>query len=101
MTTTGGTFPRWRRDGKEIFYTVAEPSGVRLDAISVRATGTAFEVGTVQRLFAFQPGNTRGSYDVTADGQRFLVNTRGSEPPRMLEPLTVVVNWTTALGHER
>jgi Tol biopolymer transport system component len=101
VSTTGGTWPRWRRDGKEIFYINNEASAPSLIAAAVQANGAAFEVGATQPLFSFQLGGPRSTYDVTADGQRFLVNTRGEQAPTAPSPLTVVVNWTAALGRDR
>ena len=93
VSTAGGTFPRWRRDGRELFYIA--PGG-RLMAATVGAQGSGFEVGAVTPLFDTRARtNLRYPYDVTADGQRFLVNTLGDELSP--EPFTLVVNWTAGL----
>ena len=66
-------------------------------AVPVRI-GTTFEAGTPAALFRVEArGDQRGSddYDVTADGQRFLINTSVAEAS--LLPLTAVVNWTRDL----
>ena len=66
-------------------------------AVPVRI-GTTFEAGTPAALFRVEArDNPRGSadYDVTADGQRFLINTSIVEAN--LLPLTTVVNWTRDL----
>jgi len=90
VSREGGTSPRWRRDGKEIFYVSADQ---RLMAVDVR-TGTAVEPGIPVPLFS--PRFVyHGFYDVSADGQRFLVNTELPEEP---SPLTLVVNWTAGLA---
>lgn len=96
-----GNHPRWRRDGKEIFYVNTAAPDTRLLAAAVSAKDATFEVGVVQTLFSFQSGGPRTVYDVTADGQRFLVNTRGDQARATPAPLTVVVNWQAALGRER
>jgi eukaryotic-like serine/threonine-protein kinase len=89
ISTAGGTAPRWRRDGRELFYVALDN---RLMAAEVNGDGAEFRVGTVRRVFerALQP---RGSYvyDVSDNGQQFLV----SEPLDTQEPpvITVVVNW--------
>jgi Tol biopolymer transport system component/tRNA A-37 threonylcarbamoyl transferase component Bud32 len=78
VSTNGGTAPRWRRDGKELFYT--EQS--KLMAVTV-TTQPAFSAGTPAFLFekralvSFNP-----QYDVTADGKRFIVRERlvGEQP---------------------
>jgi Tol biopolymer transport system component len=85
ISTAGGDNARWRRDGKEIFYLERNT----LMAASVTANGSRFEVGTVQRLFDVPTVDGYWPYDVTPDGQRFLINTLDSE----VAPLTIVVNW--------
>jgi Tol biopolymer transport system component len=91
VSTKGGIGPYWRRDGKELFYYA--PDG-KLMAVEVKS-GTSFEVGAPRALFEFRSGSaipTNGPYTVTADGQRFLLNTLVDESGGT--PLTVVVNWT-------
>ena len=92
ISSGGGAGPRWRRDGRELFFVAPD---LRIHSVEVRP-GEAFEAGAPRPLFATQmfldpaPG-----YDVTADGQRFLVNelVRPEEP----EPITLVVDWPAAL----
>ena len=89
ISTAGGDNARWRRDGKEIFYL----AGNTLMAAGVTANGSRFDVGAVQRLFEVPMVDGYWPYDVSGDGQRFLVNTlEGAEPP-----LTIVVNWPAGL----
>jgi serine/threonine-protein kinase len=86
VSSGGGTAPRWRSDGRELFY---QSSGAVL-AVSVDAAS----VGTPTELFRV-PG-IRREWSVGADGQRFLV----AAPVRHNEPtFTVVVNWQSALKH--
>ena len=58
-------------------------------------SGAGFEVDPPVALFEFRRGDTTGadlpSYDVTADGQRFLLNAMVET--QTAAPLTVVVNW--------
>jgi eukaryotic-like serine/threonine-protein kinase len=87
----GGTEPRWRGDGKEIYY--IDPKGM-LTVVSVSTQGT-FSAGTPISLFALhgrQPISNTDlfNYDVSADGKRFLVNRYVK--PEHVEPLTVVLN---------
>ncbi len=94
ISIAGGTSPRWRRDGRELFFIAADK---KLMTVPVRV-GTTFEAGTPAALFRIDARDgPRGSgdYDVTADGQRFLVNTSVTEAN--LLPLTAVVNWTRDL----
>jgi Tol biopolymer transport system component len=92
ISSGGGSAPRWRRDGREIFY-VAPDS--RIHSVEVRPGG-AFEAGAPKPLFATQIARLPlAFYDVTADGQRFLVTefVRTEES----EPITLVVDWTAGL----
>jgi hypothetical protein len=97
VSTNGGVQPRWRRDGKELFYLASDR---KLMAVPVRS-GSSFEFGVPVPLFAtktvsgaaFYAGYSH-QYDVTPDGQRFLLNT---EADASATPITVVLNWTAAL----
>ncbi len=88
ISTAGGLSPRWRRDGKELFYLAA---GGRLMTVGVKA-GSTFAAETPTPLFHID--SPRSEYEVAADGQRFLVNT-GSGTTNL--PVTVAVNWTADL----
>ena len=89
ISTARGDNARWRRDGKEIFYL----AGNTLMAAAVTTNGSRFEVGAVQRLFEVPMVDGYWPYDVSRDGQRFLVNTLD----RAVPPLTIVVNWPAGL----
>ena len=76
----GGAYARWRPDGRELFYLGPEGD---VTAVSVVARGVgAIGFGTPETLFAVNiagGGNAGGQshqYDVSSDGERFLVNTR-------------------------
>jgi serine/threonine protein kinase/Tol biopolymer transport system component len=92
LSSGGGRFPRWRRDGREIFYLASDAT---LMAAEVNAIGTSFQIGRVRPLFKMAPGGPRYAYEVSADGQRFLVNTIVDSATSA--PITVVVNWLSAL----
>jgi Tol biopolymer transport system component len=94
VSPNGGTEPRWRSDGKEIFY--LDPKGM-LTAVPVNA-GETFSTGTALPLFQIHGrapiSNTDlYTYDVSKDGKRFLVNRYVK--PDHVEPLTVVLNAAT------
>jgi serine/threonine protein kinase/Tol biopolymer transport system component len=96
VSRAGGEEPRWRRDGKELFYLSAEG---KMMAVAVK-TGTNFEAGSPVTLFQTrtrQPVSFMDafSYDVTGDGQKFLINTRVDE--RNAAPLSVVLNWASEM----
>jgi Tol biopolymer transport system component len=86
ISTNGGAAPRWRRDGREIFY--VEPWH-RLMAVGI-SNPNGFSPGAPQALFE-NTGLFQGGYDATADGQRFVVRERLTQK----EPLAIhiVHNW--------
>jgi Tol biopolymer transport system component len=98
VTSAGGTQPRWRDDGKELFYVA--PDG-KLMAVEIKATASAFDHGAPQALFDLRseilPGNTiTSSYVPAPDSKRLLVVTApraAAEAP----PLTVVINWLASV----
>jgi len=76
VSTGGGEQPRWRGDGKELFYLSSES---KMMAVPV-TTGAKFDAGTPVALFQTTPRQPVVSadvfvYDVSRDGQRFLINT--------------------------
>jgi Tol biopolymer transport system component len=82
ISADGGSQARWRRDGKEIFYLA--PDGT-LMAASVASAKREFAVGEYQPLFRIDPPyGAYHAFDVTADGQRFLVNTIVVKPSSSL-----------------
>ncbi len=95
VSPNGGGQPRWRGDGKEIFY--LSPDG-RLMAASVRETPTGLEVGIpttlvpADRLKAVVQGMDYDDYAVTSNGQRFLVKVNGSKDSR--QRIHVLLDWT-------
>ena len=88
ISVAGGDSPRWRADGKEVFYI---GPGRTLMAVDVQP-GDDLKLGAPRALFEF-PGGIEG-WDVTPDGQRFLVNVPVLESNAL--PLSLVVNWPPA-----
>jgi hypothetical protein len=91
VSSGGGTEPRWRGDGKEIFY--IGPTGV-LTAVPINA-GATFSTGTPTPLFQIHARAPISStdvftYDVAKDGKRFLVNRYIK--PDQIAPLNIVLN---------
>ncbi|CAN5894688.1 hypothetical protein BH24ACI4_BH24ACI4_31640 [soil metagenome] len=93
VSTTGGITPRWRHDGKELYY-IAPDSTLMAASIGVK-DGTV-EPGVPVELFKTRiVGGGRAypiihQYDVTPDG-RFLINVRVGGSPA--SPLTLLLNW--------
>jgi len=101
ISTAGGRAPRWRGDGKELFYEAADGQMMAV-AVKKAVPGTKpfFEVDAPMALFSahiMQGGTESFEYDVTADGKRFLINTP-SGPDAASTPLTVVTNWLAGLN---
>ena len=91
VSTGGGTYPRFRRDGKELFYLSADR---HLMAVEVKPDAAGFAYGSPKSLFETRisgkddrPGN---QYVVTSDGQRFLINNVAGEG---YSPITILLNW--------
>jgi eukaryotic-like serine/threonine-protein kinase len=96
VSTAGGNLPRWRGDGRELYF--LSPDEV-LMAATVTPGKDRFEVQTVVPLFrtnlSVSPRTDQYPYDVTADGNRFLVTASGDpEPPRV----ALVVSWDSVLA---
>ena len=96
VSSGGGEQPRWRGDGKELFYLSSDGK-----VMSVPVTeGANFDVGAPVPLFQANPREPVGTseqlfYDVSRDGQRFLINTEVKQ--REVEPMTVILNWAARL----
>lgn len=92
ISRDGGTEPRWRGDGKEIFY--IGPNNV-LNAVSLMETAGDLSTSRPQALFqthgrAPVSSTDLFSYDVSKDGNRFLVNRYMK--PAYIEPLKIILN---------
>ena len=93
MSTAGGVFPRWRRDGTELYYLA--PNGSMM-AAPIAVTGASVAPGAPVALFPTRivgggadSGSLGRNYDVTRDG-RFLINTVLDEAAA---PITLIQNW--------
>ena len=86
VSSEGGTWPRFRRDGKELFYLAANG---KLMAVEVKANTSGLEFSAPKPLF---DTHSTDRYAVTADGQRFLMSTPVEESASA--PITVILNWT-------
>ncbi|HZM94442.1 MAG TPA: protein kinase [Vicinamibacterales bacterium] len=93
ISPAGGSWPRWRRDGAEIFYLTP---GNTLSSATVSDKGADFSVGEARPLFTVRPRPRvrldAFPYDVSADGQRFLVNSFVEETASTA--ITLVINWS-------
>jgi Tol biopolymer transport system component len=92
ISTTGGELPRWRRDGKELFYHF----GNTFFAVDVKTEGASFEAGIPKPMFdaATVTNKIVGGgtpFVATKDGQRFLVLSPVDK--EVSAPIEVLVNW--------
>jgi Tol biopolymer transport system component len=96
VSATGGRQPRWRRDGKELYF-LTHDGKVMVAAVRQGSDGE-FHAPTL--LFQSPLANASAvidEWDVTADGQRFLFMVPIQRPDGGAFPLNVVLNWTNAL----
>ena len=103
MSTAGGTQPRWRRDGTELYYVAPD---TRLMAVPIRLASDkrAVDAGVPVALFPTRLASganalaagafSRAQYAVAPDG-RFLMNISADDA--VTSPITIVQNWTAGL----
>jgi Tol biopolymer transport system component len=90
ISAEGGTEPVWNRNGRELFYR----SENKMMAVDI-ATQPSFVAGKPRKLFegAYLPtAATIQNYDVSPDGQRFLM-LKGGEQEAAVTQINVVLNW--------
>ncbi len=98
VSIDGGIQPRWRANGKELFYLTTDGKMMAAEIL----TGETFRAGVPRMLFR-TPGvnpllvSTVFHYDVSKDGQRFLIDAAVEGPTQ--SPVTIVLNWQAALRH--
>jgi serine/threonine protein kinase len=93
ISTNGGTQPRWRRDGQELFYVALDGELMAVAVTSSSATDRQLPLGAQTRLFPSHVviGGPPGvQYVPSIDGQRFLINVMRE---RAAEPINVVLHW--------
>jgi eukaryotic-like serine/threonine-protein kinase len=95
VSSAGGSQPRWRRDGRELFFLSPD---IKMMSADLTLTAGDFHVGSVRQLFAVSPlGGVPGYlYDVTADGQKFIIAQDFEHTTTV--PLTIVANWPAGLN---
>ncbi|HEX7295681.1 MAG TPA: protein kinase [Pyrinomonadaceae bacterium] len=94
ISSSGGMFPVWRADGSELFFVA--PDG-QMMSVAVKTNGNEFEFATPKALFKTRIMAYTGfhEFDVTPDGQRFLIGTLIGEAKAA--PPTVIMNWPALL----
>ncbi len=90
ISNAGGSNPRWTRHGREILYTAFDGKVMSVEIDSTHG----IRPGTPRPLFQLPEGTAFG-WDVSADGERFLLNVPVIKSSSV--PLSVVVNWAASL----
>jgi Tol biopolymer transport system component len=94
VSNEGGRNPRWRRDGKELFYR----GGGQIMAANIRVSTATIESDTPRQLFPVRPvGRFSLNFNVTADGQRFFLLQPPDVPDYDARAYTVVSDWQATL----
>jgi len=92
ISTTGGNMPVWRKDGSELFFIAGDG---QMMVSFVKTRGSEFEFSTPKALFKTNTlsvsGNTAHEFEVSSDGQRFLIGTLVGDTK--VPPPTVILNW--------
>ena len=100
VSTAGGTEPRWRRDGRELYYLAPDRklmsvlvSGALTAGLSFSLPQALFQTRVAAQSFIFQT-----NYVAAASGQKFLVNTQAADGN--VTSVTVALNWAAGLKKE-
>jgi Tol biopolymer transport system component/predicted Ser/Thr protein kinase len=98
VSVSGGTRPKWSRDGKRLYYL----AGTKLAAVEISVKGNTIETGAAKRLFTLPMALPLGSsatrgwrYDMAENGARFVANVMRVENA---PPITLVTNWSHQLA---
>jgi len=99
VSIKGGGQPRWSRDGRELFFTVEKEQSdlVEFHAVEVEETeGGGLKFGTPAKLFEARCRVWNNYYDVTADGQRFVMPILPRTVPL---PIHIESDWKRSLAN--
>jgi len=94
VSSNGGRFPRWRGDGREVYYFLPDTDAVKVVAAELNVINGAVEVTRRRTLFQIKPLVSDFSWDVFPDGKRFLITVPKNDTP---VPLSLVLNWSADL----
>ncbi len=92
ISTNGGLEPRWRADGRELYF---QNLNNQISVVDLDYEDGVLIVGAETHLFEFRGG---GEFDVAADGEKFLLVR---EDDKITTPLTLVTNWIEDLNKKR
>jgi eukaryotic-like serine/threonine-protein kinase len=91
ISSGGGSRPRWRGDGKELFF--MRGTDFRIMGAEIKLGKSSLEVGAVTPYFEFRniTSGGRDLFDVTPDGQQFLIESVPGD--EISSPITLIINW--------
>ena len=98
VSTGGGVAPRWRGDGRELFYITADGKALMMVPIEYKPVfkaGVPVKLFTIDREPGFRNRARNRGYDVSPDGQRFLISVAPGDRQRETAQIVVVQNWTS------
>jgi eukaryotic-like serine/threonine-protein kinase len=102
VSVAGGHYPRWRGDGKELFF--LGPDNNTMMAADLDLKNAVPRIGTPKALFTVhlmllsvqnRLGSAWDPFEVSADGKRFLVNS--TDQLQAAEPINLIMNWEAEL----
>jgi len=101
ISTHGGVAPLWRHDGRELYY-LENASGdgpLKVRVMAVPVTTPTFSAGVPRQLFEgrYRINGAFRSWDITPDGQRFLLVQEIPQPTAHVSELELVLNWSEEL----
>ena len=98
VSSKGGSLPRWRADGKELYY--LEPASKSMMATGIRMVGGNIQTDAPRKLFTIPTAPGGGFYDVTADGQRFIMfeAVKAEEGPPKVSEVVLGVDFRARSG---
>jgi hypothetical protein len=103
VSSENGDAPAWQRDGRELYYeqdaSADGPLKIRMMAVPITITPTTFSAGAPRLLFEgpFRTDGPFRGYDVTPDGQRFLMVREVEQPSSRVTQMVLVQNWVEEL----
>jgi eukaryotic-like serine/threonine-protein kinase len=97
ISTEGGREPLWARNGRELFYR----TGDKVMAVDI-TTASSFQAGTPRLLFErkYQSRVLETNFDVSADGQRFLMIQPSDQQAQAATRINMVLNWFEELKRQ-
>ena len=92
ISAAGGRDPRWRRDGKALYFVASDG---KLIAAELKESNGSLQVVSLRTLFQTKITWLNDGFDVSPDASRFVVDTMSTDETPA--PLSLVLNWTSEL----